>query len=56
MAANINESENEVKRVFTAASMLLTVDEHSMQLDRAINKCRIEYEIFIDVIINCSVI
>jgi hypothetical protein len=32
--------------------MLLTVNDHSMQLERATGKCRKEYEILIDVTIN----
>jgi hypothetical protein len=52
MAQHINERDGEVKRMFTATSMLLTVNDHSMQLERAINECRREYEILIDAIIN----
>jgi hypothetical protein len=32
--------------------MLLTVNDHAMQLERAIGECRKEYEILIDAIIN----
>lgn len=31
--------------MITASSMLLTVNEHAMQLDRALIECRREYEI-----------
>jgi hypothetical protein len=40
MAQHLNEGDGEVKRMFTATSMLLTVNDHSMQLERAINACR----------------
>jgi hypothetical protein len=38
--------------MFTATSMLLTVNKHSMRLETAIDECRREYEILIDAIIN----
>jgi len=38
--------------MFTASSMMLTVNEQSMQLNRAIDECRREYEILIDAIMN----
>jgi hypothetical protein len=52
MANHINKQDGEVKRMFTASSMMLTVKEHSMQLNRAIDECRREYEILIDAILN----
>lgn len=52
MAKHINEHDGEVKRMFTATSMSLTVNAHSLQLERAINECRKEYEILIDAVIN----
>jgi hypothetical protein len=52
MAKHINKQDGEDKRMFTASSMMLTVNEHSMQLNRAIDECRREYEILIDAIIN----
>jgi len=52
MAKHINEQDGEVKRMFTASSIMLTVNEHSMQLNRAIDECRREYEILIDAIMN----
>jgi hypothetical protein len=52
MAKHINEQDGEVKRMFTASSMMITVDEHAMQLNRAIDECRREFEILIDAIIN----
>jgi hypothetical protein len=38
MVSHINASDGEVKRMFTASSMMLTVNKHSMQLYRAINE------------------
>ena len=34
--------------MYKGTSMLLTVNEHTMQLERAINECRREYNILID--------
>jgi hypothetical protein len=52
MIEHVNKNYGEVKRMYGATSMLLTVNEHSTQLDRAINECRREYEILIDAIVN----
>jgi hypothetical protein len=52
MAKHINKEDGEVKGMFTASSMLLTVNEHAMQLDRALIECRREYEILIEAIVN----
>jgi len=52
MAKHINQQDGEVKRMFTPSSIMLTVNEHSMQLNRAIDECRREYEILIDAIMN----
>jgi dsDNA-specific endonuclease/ATPase MutS2 len=52
MAKHVNEYNGEVKRMFTASSMMLNVNEYSMQLRRAIDECRREYEILIDAILN----
>jgi hypothetical protein len=38
MAKHINKQDGEVKRMFTSSSMMLTVNEHSMQLNRAIDE------------------
>jgi hypothetical protein len=38
--------------MFTAYSLLLTIDEHVIQLNRAIDECRRDYEILSDAIIN----
>jgi hypothetical protein len=52
MTKHINKQDGEVKRMFTASSMMLTVNEHSMQLNRATDECRREYGILIDAIMN----
>jgi hypothetical protein len=36
----------------SVSSTLLTVNEHAMQLDRALTECRREYETFIEAIVN----
>jgi len=35
MAKHINERDGEIKEMFTGTPMLLTVNEHNMQLERA---------------------
>jgi hypothetical protein len=52
MAKHINEQDGEIKEMFTAYSLLLTNNKHSMQLNRAIDECRREYEILIDAVVN----
>jgi hypothetical protein len=52
MAKHIDESDGEVKGMFTVSSILLTVNERAMQLDRALTECRREYEILIEAIVN----
>jgi ribosomal protein L10 len=52
MAKHINEHDGEIKEMFTGTSILLTVNEHTIQLERAISKCRREYNVLIDTIIN----
>jgi len=56
MAKDINECDGEIKEMFTGTSMLLTVNEHTMQLERGISECRREYNILIDVIMNSHII
>jgi hypothetical protein len=51
MARHINKQDGEVKRMFTASSMLLIVTERSMQLNRDIYECWRGYEILIDAIV-----
>jgi hypothetical protein len=52
MAKHVKERDGEIKEMFTATSMLLTINEHTMQLQRAVNECRREYNIIIDAIMN----
>jgi hypothetical protein len=52
MAKHINEQDGEIKEMFTTYSLLLTINEHSMQLSRAIDECQREYEILIDPVVN----
>jgi ribosomal protein L10 len=52
MAKHIIECDGEIKEMLTGTSMLLTVNEHTMQLERAIIECRREYNILIDAIMN----
>jgi len=52
MANHINEQNGEIKEMFSPYSLVLTINEHSMQLYRAIHECRREYEILIDAVVN----
>jgi hypothetical protein len=52
IAKHINEQDVEIKKMFTAYSMLLTINEHPMQLNRAIDECQREYKILIDAVLN----
>lgn len=52
MAKHISEHDGEIKKMLTGTSMLLTVNEHSMQLERVLEECRREYDILIDAILN----
>ena len=52
MAKHVNKQGGEIKEMFTAYSLLLIIYEHAMQLNRAIDECRREYEILIDAVIN----
>ena len=52
MAKHINELVDGIKEMFTGTSMLLTVNENTMQLEGAISEYRREYNILIDAIMN----
>jgi hypothetical protein len=52
MAKHINKQDGKVKTMFTSSSMMLTVNEHSLQIKRTIDECRRRYEILIDAIMN----
>jgi hypothetical protein len=52
MAKHIREQDGQIRDMFTGTSMLLTVNEHNMQLERALEECKREYDILIDAILN----
>ena len=52
MAKHVNAQDGEIKEMFTAYLLLLTINEHALQLNRAIDECRREYEILIDAVID----
>jgi len=52
MARHVNEYDGKIKEMFTRTSMLLMVNEHNMQLERALSECRREYDKLIDAIVN----
>ena len=45
MAKHVNEQDWEIKEMFPAYSLLLTINEHALQLNRAIDEYCREYEI-----------
>ena len=48
----VNSQVAKIKDMFTAYSLLLTIDGHVIQLNKAIDECRRENEILIDAVIN----
>jgi len=52
MTKHVNEQDREIKELFTAYSLLLTINEHAAQLNTAIDECHREYEILIDAVVN----
>jgi len=52
MAKHISEQDGEFKEMISVYSLLLTINKHSIQLSRAIDECRREYEILIDAVVN----
>jgi len=52
MVKHVNEQDGEIKEMFTVYSLLLTFNEHAMQLNRAIDECRREREILIEAVAN----
>jgi len=52
IAKHVNSQDGRIKDMFTACSLLLTIDEHIIQLNRAIDECHREYEILIDAVID----
>ena len=43
----VNSQDGKIKDMFTTYSLLLTIDEHVIQLNKAIDECRREYEILL---------
>jgi len=54
MAKHISDYDSDIKEMFSGNSMRLTANEHNMQLERALDECRREYDVFIDAILNCQ--
>jgi hypothetical protein len=52
MAKLVNESDDKIKDMLTATSLLLAINEHTMQLQRAISECKLEYNLLLDAIMN----
>jgi hypothetical protein len=52
MAKHTDDQNKEIKEMFGSYSLVLTINEHSMQLSRAIEEYRREYEILIDAVVN----
>jgi hypothetical protein len=52
IAKHVNEQEGEIKEMFNSYSLLLTINEHSIHLNRAIDECLREYELLIDAVVN----
>jgi hypothetical protein len=54
MAKHMNEHDGEIKSILSATSLLLTINEHTMQLERAISEYKREYDLLIDAIMNAQ--
>lgn len=52
MAKHLNERDGEIKSILSATSLLLTINEHTLQLERAVYECKREYNLLIDAIMN----
>ena len=52
IAKHINEQYGEIKDMFTAYYFLLTINEHSVNMNRETDEYRREYEILIDAVVN----
>ena len=52
IAKRVNSQDGRIKDMFTAYSLLLTIDVHIIQLNGAIDECRREYKILIDAVID----
>jgi hypothetical protein len=54
MMNHVNEQDGEIKEMFTIFSLMLTIHEHAVNLNRAIEECRREYQILIDAVIDAQ--
>jgi prophage DNA circulation protein len=54
MMNHVNEQDGEIKEMFTILSLMLTINEHAVHLNRAIEECRREYQILIDPVIDAQ--
>jgi len=52
MAKHISAHDSGTEEMFTETSMLRAVNEHNMQLERALGECTREYNILMDAILN----
>jgi hypothetical protein len=52
MASHINDQNEEIKEMIGSYSLVLPINKHSIQLSRATDECRTEYEILIDAVVN----
>ena len=48
----VNSQDGKIKDMFTTYSLLLTINEHVIQLNRAVDECRRDCEILIDAVVN----
>ena len=51
---HVNEQDGQIKEMFTIFSLMFTIHEHAVKLNRAIEECRREYQIFIDAVIDAQ--
>jgi hypothetical protein len=52
MAKRFNQRNDDINDMLTATSMLLAINEHTMQFERAISEGKREYNLLIDAIMN----
>jgi len=50
MINHVNEENGEIKKMFTVFSLMLAINEHALQLNRAIEECRREYQVLINAV------
>jgi hypothetical protein len=54
MINHVNEENGEIKKMFTVFSLMLAINEHALQLNRAIEECRREYQVLINAVIDAQ--